>query len=75
MNAALLIKICQGLVNSPNKFWVQVLASKYKINTTYLPDSLQTRMWRAVVKVWDHVLKGTRWAAGDGKIVKFWWDL
>ncbi|KAH9734521.1 putative ribonuclease H protein [Citrus sinensis] len=26
-------------------------------------------------KVWDHVLKGTRWALGDGKRVKFWWDL
>lgn len=79
MNMALLMKIGWGLVNSPNTFWVQVLASKYKVDTTDLPSSLQTRngsyLWRAVGKVWDHVLKGTRWALGDGKRVKFWWDL
>ena len=75
----MLLKIGWGLVNSPNTFWVQVMAFKYKIDTTCLPDSLQTRnesyLWRAVGKVWDHDLKGTRWALGDGKRVKFWWDL
>ena len=76
---ALLMKVGWGLVNSPNTFWVRVLTSKYKVNTMCLPGSLQTRngsyLWRAVGKVWDHVLKGIRWALGDGKRVKFWWDL
>ncbi|KAH9671615.1 putative ribonuclease H protein [Citrus sinensis] len=79
MNMALLMKIGWGLVNSPNTFWVQVLTSKYKVDTMCLSGSLQTRngsyLWRAVGKVWDHVLKGTHWALGDGKRVKFWWDL
>ena len=79
MNMALLMEIGWGLVNSLNTFWVQVMASKYKIDTTCLPDSLQTRngsyLWRAVEKVWDHDLKGTHWALGDGTRVKFWWDL
>lgn len=79
MNVAVLMKIGWGLVNSPNNFCVQVLASKYKIDTTCLPDSLQTRsgfyLWCALGKGWDHVLEGTRWALGDGKRVKFRWDL
>ncbi|KAH9685635.1 putative ribonuclease H protein [Citrus sinensis] len=57
----------------------KVMASKYKIDTTCLPNSLQTRngsyLWRAVEKVWDHDLKGTHWALGDGTRVKLWWDL
>ncbi|KAH9672775.1 putative ribonuclease H protein [Citrus sinensis] len=50
-----------------------------KIDTTCLLDNLQTRiqsyLWLTVGKVWDHVLKRTRWALKDGKRVKFWWDL
>lgn len=69
------MKIGWSMVVSPQSLWVQVLLTKYGLNTTNLPPTLNVRtgsyLWIAIGNVWKHVLDGIRWAIDNGKKVCF----
>lgn len=78
MNEALLMNIGWSMAVSPQSLWVQVLSTKYGLNTTNLQPTLNIRtgsyLWKAIGNIWKHVLDGILWAIGNGKQVCFWKD-
>ena len=64
MNRALYMKLAWGLISSPNSFWVQILASKYGVDTHNLPLVLHTHygshLWKSLGSVWNEVLASRR---------------
>ncbi|KAK9233421.1 hypothetical protein WN943_023671 [Citrus x changshan-huyou] len=71
MNEALLMNIGWSMAVSPQSLWVQVLSTKYGLNTTNLQPTLNIRtgsyLWKAIGNIWKHVLDGILWAIGNGK--------
>ena len=78
MNEALLLKVAWNLITEPGKLCAQVLATKYRVSLSDIPQFLPTRhgshLWRSVCRVWDHAKRGLRWNIGNGLRVQFWWD-
>ncbi|KAH9772084.1 putative ribonuclease H protein [Citrus sinensis] len=78
MNGALLLKVAWNLITEPGKLCAQVLATKYRVSLSDIPQSLPTRhgshLWKSVGRVWDHAKRGLRWNVGNGLRVQFWWD-
>ncbi|KAH9699193.1 putative ribonuclease H protein [Citrus sinensis] len=78
MNDALLLKVAWNLITEPGKLCAQVLATKYRVSLSDIPQSLPTRhgshLWKSVCRVWNHAKRGLRWNVGNGLRVKFWWD-
>ena len=70
MNRALYMKLVWGLISSSNSFWVQILASKYGVDTHNPPFVLHTRygshLWKSLGSVCNVVLASRRWCLGDG---------
>ncbi|KAF7841372.1 ribonuclease H [Senna tora] len=64
-NAAFMTKLGWRLVNQRDDLWVRVLRSKYRCGDDILPDvkisSNSSRLWRAVVRNWNHVPDGMEW--------------
>ncbi|KAL4295874.1 hypothetical protein GQ457_12G003750 [Hibiscus cannabinus] len=74
-NQAFLMKI--GFQTNPEKFWVQVLRSKYGWEDP-LPLSIKrtsaSRLWRGLNEVWDMVKDSICWNNRDGRSTDFWYD-
>ena len=79
MNDAMIMKIEWNVVVYCDKFWVQVLRSKYGIIEDETPRALNCRnsspLWRAMGRVWHRILDGIQWSVGDGEKVSFWYHI
>ncbi|KAF7831789.1 putative ribonuclease H protein At1g65750 family [Senna tora] len=68
----------RGLIHQRDGLWVQVLRHKYGCGNDVLPrvsmGSNPSRLWRGVVKGWQHVEAGLQWRVSNGDKVRFWSD-
>ena len=78
MNEALLLKVAWNLITEPGKLCARVLATKYRVSLSDIPQFLPTRqgshLWKSVCRIWDHAKRGLQWNVGNGLRVKFRWD-
>ncbi|KAF7820682.1 putative ribonuclease H protein At1g65750 family [Senna tora] len=77
-NSAFMTKLGWGLVNQKDSLWARVLRGKYHCGNDLIPTtkatSLSSRLWKAVVRNWEHVEGGFEWRVGDGRMINFWTD-
>ena len=64
MNEALLLKVAWNLITELGKLCIQVLATKYRVSLSDIPQSIPTcygsHLWKSVGRVWDHAKRGLR---------------
>ncbi|KAF7815419.1 ribonuclease H [Senna tora] len=78
-NSAFMCKLGWGLVHQINHLWARMLRAKYHCGNDILSEMKScgnsSRLWRAVVRNWDHVANGLVWNIGNGLNTRFWSDV
>ncbi|CAN1776729.1 Putative ribonuclease H protein At1g65750 [Linum perenne] len=78
LNQAFLMKVVWGIITKPDELWASTLVSKYLVRTengfALKRATGFSSMWRGVLKVWDHTLKGVYWSIKNGHKTRFWTD-
>ncbi|CAN1798018.1 Putative ribonuclease H protein At1g65750 [Linum perenne] len=75
---AFLMKVAWGLITKPDELWASTIISKYLVrseNGFVLKRATSfSSLWRGVLKVWNHTLKGFYWSIKNSKKTHFWTD-
>ena len=78
-NEAYFIKLAWGIISNPNALWVRILVAKYcknGIQNISVQNSANSSpLWKGILKVWEKVVQGTRWAINNGCSVSFFGEI
>ncbi|KAF7812620.1 putative ribonuclease H protein At1g65750 family [Senna tora] len=78
VNFSNMVKKAWGTVNQKDDLWTRVLRTKYRCWDDVLPQMKSSgnssRLWKGVVRNWDHVVNGLKWRIGNGRTTRFWTD-
>ncbi|KAF7812621.1 putative RNA-directed DNA polymerase [Senna tora] len=76
VNFSNMVKKAWGTVNQKDDLWTCILRTKYRCWDDVLPQMKSSgnssRLWKGVVRNWDHVVNGLKWRIGNGRTTHFW---